>query len=179
MNKAILGQTPTIEEDFEKVFKEQFPPIYNYIYYHIHNATDAEDLTADVFVRAYKYWGSYCPEKGNRSAWLGGIARNIVRTYFQKNAHKPRTIELSELICADAETEGDYMRKEELRQIFAQIDALPEHKREIITMKYLLRLTNRDIARIMDMSESNVGVALHRIIKSIQKNLKNSNDWGY
>jgi len=178
MSEAVLRQTQQ-EEDFEQVFKEQFPPVYNYIFYHVHNAADAEDLTADVFLRAYKYWASYSPEKGSRGAWLGGIARNTVRFYFQKNAAKPQTAELTEILCADVEIESDYARKEDLRQVFEQINALPEHKREIMTMKYLLCLTNRDIAKIMDMSESNVGVVLHRTIKLIQKNLKNSAEWGY
>jgi len=176
MSEAVLRQAP-IKEDFEQVFKEQFPPVYNYIYYHIHNAADAEDLTADVFVRAYKYWGSYSPEKGSRGAWLGGIARNTVKVYFQKNASRPQTVELSELMSTGAEIEGDYVRKEQLRQIFTQINALPEHKREIVTMKYMLCLTNRDIARIMDMSESNVGVTLHRTMKQIQKSLKSGEEW--
>ena len=171
MSKTIPCTIP-IREGFEEVFKEQFSLIYNYIYYHIGNAMDTEDLTADVFVRAYKYWESYSPGKGSRGAWLGGIAKNMVKTYFKERSKKPQIIGLSELICADSDTEGEYLYKEELHQMFEIINTLPERQREILTMKYLLHLTNRDIAKIMGMSESNVGVTLHRTIKTIQNNYK-------
>lgn len=171
MTKAVLNPLP-IEEDFEKVFKEQFPLIYNYIFYHLGNVADAEDLTADVFVRAYEYWGSYSSEKGSRGAWMGGIARNMVKTYFGKKGTRPQITELPEFICADINIEENYLRKEKLLQVFKQMDALPELQRELMTMKYFMNLSNRDIAKITGMSESNVGVILHRTIKKIQKKLQ-------
>ena len=185
MNTVLQMTLTPKEKDFEELFKEQFKLVFNYIFYKVRNAMDAEDLTADVFVRAYEYWESYSSGKGSRGEWLGGITRNMVKTYFQKKASKPQIIELSECISVDTDTElsesiaadtdieGDYLRKEDLRQIFAQMDALPEHQQELLSMKYFLRLTNRDIAKIMKMSESNVGVTLHRAVKEIQKKLKN------
>jgi len=159
------------EEEFVELFKEQFKFVYNYIYYHVGNVADSEDLTADVFVRAYAGRSSYCPYKGSRGAWLGGIARNIVRTHFKNKAKMPQITELPESIHADTDTENEYLRKELLRHVFAQMDKLPGRQRELLTMKYLLCLTNREIAQTMGMSESNVGVALHRAIKKLQKNL--------
>jgi len=166
----------SIKEDFEELFIEQFPLVYNYIYYYLGNATDAEDLTADIFVRAYEYWGSYSHERGSRGAWLGGIARNMVKTYYQKKSKKSQTTELYEFLCADTNIEGDYIFKEKVQQIFAQIDELPLRQKEIITMKYMLNLTNREIAKILNISESNVGVILHRTIKILQKKGDINND---
>ena len=157
---------------FEEAFEEQFPPVYNYIYYHVGSAAEAEDLTADVFVRAYEYWGSYSPLKGSRGAWLGGIARNTVKTYFQKKARRPQTIEIPESICTNTNIEEDYLHKEKVQQLFKLMDELPEHQREMLCMKYLLCFTNRDIAKITGISESNVGVTLHRTIKELKKNIE-------
>ena len=171
MSETVLSSMP-IEKEFEEVFKEQFSLVYSYIYYHIGNTEDAEDLSADVFVRAYEYWGSYSPDKGSRGAWLGGITRNMVRTYFQKKACKPQTDQLPEFIAADICVEDSYVRKEELMQIYAQMDTLPKRQRELLNMKYMLRLTNREIAKATGMSESNVGVILHRSIKKVQNNLQ-------
>ena len=159
-------------DDFEQVFIEQFPLVYNYIFYNVGNATEAEDLTADIFVRAFEYWKSFSASKGSRGAWIGGIARNMLKDYYQKKANRPQTVELSEFTSSSTDIEDDFLLKENLRQIFDQIDALPEIKRDLITMKYLLRLNNREIAKIMDMTESNVGVTLHRTIKDMQKKLR-------
>jgi RNA polymerase sigma-70 factor (ECF subfamily) len=164
----------SVEKKFEEVYKEQFPLIYNYIYYHIGNAMDAEDLTADVFVRAYKYWGSYSSGKGSQGEWLGGIARNIVKTYIRKKACKPQINQLSEFIAADICIEDSYLRREELLQVLTQMNALPERQRELLSMKYFLRFTNREIAKATGMSESNVGVVLYRAIRKIQKNYQKS-----
>ena len=80
--------------------------------------------------------------------------------------------ELPDFICADTDTEGDFLQKEELRLIFAEIDALPELQREILLMKYLLCFSNRDIAEILGIGANNVGVTLHRAIDKIKKNLR-------
>jgi len=162
----------SMSSEFEEIYKEQFPLVYNYLFYHIRNTFEAEDLTADVFVRVYEYWDSFSHEKGNRGAWVGGIARNRLKTYFQKKSKKLQTVELTEFINADSDVEGEYLRKEDLSKIFSQLDALDERQREIVTMKYILQFTNREIAKQMNMTESNVGVTLHRSIKRIQSNLK-------
>jgi len=172
MNDIDITPMP-IEKSFEELFKEQFSPVYNYIYYRVRNVMDAEDLTADVFIRAYEYWGSYCSSKGSQGAWLGGIARNMVKSYFQKEANKPQITQMPEFICSNVCVEDSYLRKEDLLWVFTQIDSLPERQRELLLMKYLLRLTNRDIAKITGLSESNVGVTLHRTIKKMQEDSRN------
>ncbi|MDR0295530.1 MAG: sigma-70 family RNA polymerase sigma factor [Prevotellaceae bacterium] len=161
-----------IKDDFEEVFKEQFPIVYGYIYYHINNTNDAEDLTADVFTRAFRYWYSYSPERGSRGEWIGGIARNTVKTYAQKKVYSFQTIELSEFIPANTDVEAVCLRNDDIRRVFAQIATLPEWQRKLLIMKFFWNCSNKDIAKVMSMSASNVGVTLHRIIKKLQTSLQ-------
>jgi len=163
-----------MNDDFERIFLEQFPLIFNYVFYHVGNTQESEDLTADIFVQAYLYWGSYVPEKGSRGEWLGGITRNMVRTYLRKRASKPYMSELSENLHADVDTESEIIRRDDLRQVLLQLRTLPEKHRQLLKMKFFLCYTNRDIAKIMHISESNVGVTLHRIIKKLQKNMQDA-----
>jgi RNA polymerase sigma-70 factor (ECF subfamily) len=130
---------------------------------------EAEDLTADVFVRAFRYWDSYLCDKGSRGAWIGGIARNMLRTYFRKKAKSPQITELNEFMHADVDIEGDFFLEEEIKRVLTLLDKLPERQRDIVTMKYLLRITNRDIAKVLGISEVNVGVILHRALKKLKK----------
>ena len=171
MIKTVLQPIPS-KEDFEKVFEEQFPIVYGYIYYHTNNVTDAEDLTAEVFVRAFKYWDSYSPEKGSIGEWIGGIARNMVKTYVQKKAYSFQTIELSEFIPADTDIESYCLRHDDIRMVLAQIAELPKWQRELMVLKFFWNYSNKDIAKVMGMSVSNVGVTLHRTIKKLQINLQ-------
>ncbi|MCL1983420.1 MAG: sigma-70 family RNA polymerase sigma factor [Clostridiales bacterium] len=161
-------------EEFNTVFKEQFPLVYSFMKYRTNSVIDAEDMTAEVFARAYRYWDSYSPPKGSRGEWIGGIARNTYKTHVAKKAQGLKTTELYEFIPSDADIERDYLRKEILQQVFMQIDVLPEHQRKIIRMKFYMSFSNKDIAQAMDMSVSNVGVTLHRIVKKIKLNLQNA-----
>ena len=172
MTEAAL-QLISKEEEFEEMFKEQFPLVHTFIFHHSSNAADAEDLTAEVFIRAYRYWDSYSPQKGSRGEWICGIARNTIKTYSQKKALGFKTIELSELIATDDDIESDYLHREYLRHVFALINALPERQRELLTKKYIDGFTNRDIAEAMGMSADNVGVTLYRTIKKLKSSLRN------
>ena len=161
-------------EAFEKVYRDYFASIYNYIFFRVGNHTDAEDLTADVFLRAYEYMDSFDNNKGVMRAWLGGIARNRVNTHLRKKMVRPHTVELSVLtepLRADVSIEEEYQQKETTDALLSQIRKLPKQQQEFLTLKYFLGITNRDIAKALDMSESNVGVTLYRINEKLRKEL--------
>lgn len=164
-------------EEFEILFKQQYSSVYNYIIYHIRNADEAEDLTADVFFRAYKYWGSYSSFKGNRGAWVGGIARNVLKTYYKKHANKPQIVEISEFINSNINIEEDFMKKEAIVEVLQHINTLSEYQQELLTMKYLLHFTNQEIAKTLGISVNNIGVTLHRTINKLKKQLSESNNF--
>ena len=154
---------------FEEMYEAYFARVYNYIYYRVRHAAKAEDLTADVFVRAYEYRKSYDAAKGGVDAWLGGIARNAVNSYFKKTAGEPPVVELTEFLRGCEHTESDVLRQEDRRRLLSLVRKLPKAHQELLAQKYFLRLTNRDIAKATGLSESNVGTTLHRIIERLRK----------
>jgi len=161
-----------IAEEFEQLYNEQFPLVYNYIFFRIGHAADAEDLTADVFVRAYQYWGSFAEHKGTRGVWIGGIARNMVNTYLGKKNRSPpvaNIVEFGEFLGADADTESEFFRIMDINRILLLIAKLPDNKRELLAMKYTLGLTNREIARITGMGESAVSKSLCRTLEELRE----------
>ena len=158
-------------ERFEMLYKEHFSRIFNYIYCRIGNPHTAEDLTAETFVRAYEYGGSFNPEKGQAAAWLGKIARNVVNDHFKKVAVRPLMVELSDCLPHDADVEEEFLRREIVCRLLAHIGALPPRQRELLALKYLLCLNNREIAILTGMGESAVGSALFRIIGTLRKKM--------
>ena len=161
-------------ETFEALYRDYFASIYNYIYFRLGNHTEAEDLTADIFMRAYEYWGSFDEQKGAVRSWLGGIARNMVNTHFRKKMSKPQVVDISDLldpVRADVNIEDDYQNKEAAELLLLQMNKLPEQHRELLAMKYFLGMTNRDIAKTTGMSESSVGVTVYRILGRLRKEL--------
>ncbi len=158
-----------VSEEFEELYNVQFPRVYNYIFFHTGHAETAEDLTADVFVRAYTYWDTFDHAKGDRGAWVGGIARNALRKHYRGKSRGPKVVELTELFRADSDIEGEYEHVEDIDRLMKRVRKLPERQRELLAMKYMLQMTYREIAAATGMTESNVSVTLHRTITELRK----------
>jgi RNA polymerase sigma-70 factor (ECF subfamily) len=122
-------------------------------------------------VRAFEYLHSFDSEKGAMRTWLGGIARNMINTYYTKNAKDAKIIEISEFIPADTDIEGQYLQDEDIKRVMSEVKKLPEHHRELLAMKYMLGLTSREIAEATGKSESSVKVTIHRTIAGLRKNI--------
>jgi len=68
--------------------------------------------------------------------------------------------------------EEDTTRKEEFERLVSLLESLPEREREIFSLKYGAQFTNRSIAKITGLTESNVGTILHRIVAHLREELE-------
>jgi RNA polymerase sigma-70 factor (ECF subfamily) len=73
-----------------------------------------------------------------------------------------------EIIAEDVSIERDYQRKEDAARLYALLSQLSKDDQELIALKYGAELTNRNIAQVLDISESNVGTRLYRLIKKLR-----------
>lgn len=164
----LLEQEPI---EFESLFKEYFPRVYNFIYYHVMNPDTADDLTAEVFCKAYKSFGRYDANRAQPYTWLCAIARNTVTDYKRRTAGIVLLdlAEQEEVAEASLTPEESYIEKEAAHTLLCLIHTLPQPHQDLITMKYFMQMTNREIAREMNLSESNVGTKLSRIIADLKK----------
>ncbi|MCL2081987.1 MAG: sigma-70 family RNA polymerase sigma factor [Oscillospiraceae bacterium] len=168
-------QAPAASEQFREIYNESFSRIYNYIFFRVRNTWDAEDLTADVFVKAFEYIDSFDSEKGKISTWLGSIARNILNDYFRRSSVRSSLLtEFPEDMSAGIDIDDECLTREAVRVLFEQMKTLPELHQEIMSMKYMLCLKNSEIAEVLSMSEGNVKVTVHRIIAGLRKKMS---DW--
>jgi len=165
-------QPQTKDAMFEKLYEERFAWVYNYVYFRVRHAQTAEDLTADIFIRAYQYFDNFAHEKGEIGAWLSGITRNAVNTYLRRSLSAPRAAELTEFIPASVDIEREYLHTEDMRRVMEQLQLMQQDKQELIAMKYFLHMNNREIAKATGMSESNVGSTIHRIVGGLRKTLR-------
>jgi RNA polymerase sigma-70 factor (ECF subfamily) len=104
---------------------------------------------------------------GAVSTWLFTIARRLAVNYKHERYPIVNSEDASELIAPQSVHEVvaqqiDFGRLEEL------LAALPRRERELIALKYGAEMTNRMIAELTGLSESNVGTILHRVVKSLR-----------
>lgn len=156
-------------QSFIKIYELYFPRIYNYVRYRVKNPEDTDDLTSLIFEKVLKNIRSFRLEQGNFSAWLFAIAHNVVTDYF-RNWEKNQWASLDAYgeVAGTSQDLGEVVVEGELRnRLLDALAELSERERQIIALKFWSGLTNRSIAKLIGVSESNVGVILYRAMRRL------------
>jgi RNA polymerase sigma-70 factor (ECF subfamily) len=137
----------------------------------------AADLTADVFLAAIEGAPCYDSRRGTPSAWLVGIARNVVASEFRRAARERRAcgrIDARELLDTD-----DVVRLQEridaeacARALFDAVAGLPAGEREVFELVAVDGLNPREAASVLGISAVAARVRLHRARSAMHKALK-------
>jgi len=144
----------------EQAFDRHYPAIFRYFRYLGADAETANDLTASVFERALSRLDQFDPRKAQIQTWLFAIAHNLSVNHWKSR---------KETIPLDDELPGEEPPLEEIvigvqdkEQVLTALQNLDPRSCEVIALKFNGELSNREIAAITDLSESNVGVVLYR-----------------
>ena len=166
LQRLLSWAVPARAADWDRLYAEQLPRIYHYFRYRA-GADDAEDLTSETFEKAWRARHTYRRDLGAFTTWLYAIARNVAIDHFRRRvAHEP--LDAASHVAAPGSPELDAIRESDRRRIALLLSALDERSREIIALRYGAGLTNRAIARVLGLSESNVGTILHRAIADLR-----------
>jgi len=152
--------------DWEGVYRQEMPRVFNYFRYRGLDRATAEDLTSATFQKAWRARDRYRRDQAAVSTWLLAIARNVAIDHFRRS--RPE-VPLVEDAARDEETpETAALRAGQSRRLAGLLFALPERERELLALKYGADATNRAIATLTGLSESNVGTILHRTVVSLR-----------
>jgi len=152
--------------DWEAAYREEMPRVFNYFRYRGLDRAAAEDLTSATFEKAWRARDRYRRERAAVSTWLLAIARNVAIDHFRRA--RPE-VPLAEDGARDEETpETAALRAGQSLRLTELLRALPERERELLALKYGADATNRAIATLTGLSESNVGTILHRTVVSLR-----------
>ncbi|MDD4238891.1 MAG: sigma-70 family RNA polymerase sigma factor [Desulfotomaculaceae bacterium] len=158
-------------EIFSELYEKYFPKLYKYMLYKVGDANAAEDLVSDVFEKTLLKYNTYNREKGDFSTWLFTIANNIIINYHRKNGRQTVPTDL-EKVESKYRLEDLVIDRELKELLLKAIMCLDERQRNIIALKFGACLTNRQIARMMKITESNAGTILYRTLMQLKDILK-------
>ena len=164
---TLIETNSKVEEiNWRDVYNQSLPKIFHYFCYKVGDSIIAEDLSAITFEKAWKSRRNFRKD-GQVQAWLLGIARNVASDHFRK---KSKEISLNDMSESDLafQFDDDIQRKLDFQAILAALAQFPNRERELIAMKYGAELTNREIAHMTGLSESNVGTILHRVVVKLR-----------
>jgi RNA polymerase sigma-70 factor (ECF subfamily) len=164
--RALEG-TSVPELDWNAVYAQQLPRVFNYFRFRVGRQSDIEDLTSRTFEKAWKARSQYRRDIAGFSTWLFGIARNVAADYLRSNRiHLP--LEAAGDRAAESSPEEEASLGSDMARLASLTAQLSERQREILALKYGAAISNRLIARITGLSESNVGTILQRMVEKLR-----------
>lgn len=166
--RRVMNVTTTrFHPDWDVVYKQELPRIYNYFRYRLGDNNLAQDLTSITFEKAWRARERYRRDLAAFSTWLLTIARNVATDHLRRHRAELSYDVLRDVPSPDLPEEA-YARRAELEALGALLARLSDRERELVALKYGAQLNNREIARQVGMSESNVGTTLHRIVSRLR-----------
>jgi RNA polymerase sigma-70 factor (ECF subfamily) len=153
---------------FGELYDRYLDKIYRFIYYKTFVKETAEDITSDVFHKAFERITSFNPEKGNFSQWIYRIARNAVIDHYRtqkKNVPIEDVFDIGE----EDRTIAEHDVILTMAHVRTYLEKLSPKQREIITLRIWEEKSYREIAEIVDGTEDSVKMAFSRAMKDLRE----------
>jgi RNA polymerase sigma-70 factor (ECF subfamily) len=160
-----------LDAEFSDLYRAHLRDVYSYAYYRVGDHHDAEDLTEQTFLQAYRHFERAQRESDGRPLrpWLIRIAHNLAANLYRDRSRRPQTpIDDSTPLAALHTTEDLVEGRDELSRILENVKLLPDDRREALIMRFALGMDNREIARALGRSDGATKVLIHRAIKQLE-----------
>lgn len=164
---ALVEAARTNAYAFGVLYEQYYARVYRYIYLRLGNATDAEDVTAVVFMKALEGLGSYSRKRSAFAPWLFRIAHNaVIDTYRRSKKQYP--LEFIEHRAGTEDPVADVLHGERREELLSLIGSLSPDQREVVLMRFAGDLSYPEIAEALKKNEAAVRMLLHRGLRKLK-----------
>jgi RNA polymerase sigma factor (sigma-70 family) len=155
--------TSSRQQEIERLFREYGKGVGGYVLARVGDAELAEEVTARVFLQVVRH---YDQRRGPAGPWLWGIVRNeLARHFRQARPARP----LDESLADTKLLPGEELERREFADLLrAALDRLDEADRDLVGLKFFLRMGNLEIAAATGLTATNVGVRLFRTLQRLR-----------
>ena len=156
-------------ESFEAVVLPHMRAGYNLARWLLRNDQDAEDVTQEAIVRAFRFFDGFNGD--NPRAWLLTVVRNSAYTFLQQNRARELGTEFDEVLHSEPASNGRtsetpevlVLRSAQQRLLNEAVDALPVEFREVFVLREMEGLSYKEIA---DMARIPIGTVMSRLSRA-------------
>ena len=147
-------------------------PIYNLAFRMTASLSDAEDLTQDIFIRAYQKLYQF--NRGKKYfTWLYTIGINLIRNHLKKKSKDALTHTMDHFSTESQRTgkenrEGDLLSEDSIKRLDENMQKLPVDMREAIILKYYQDMTFEEVAAVTSDSVSAVKMRVYRGLEKLK-----------
>jgi len=173
-NEVLLVQR-AISRDadaFGRLYDMYVERVYRHLYYRVGNVADAEDLTQQVFLKAWQAIDRYKKTASPFVAWLMTISHNLVVDFYR--TRKDKTYLEAEVMADDSTPSPERVaevrfEQQQLRRVILQ---LPGEQQQVILLHFVEGFRHAEIASLLGKSEGAIRVMLHRALARLRQILE-------
>ena len=156
---------------FGDLYSIYLDSIYRYVFYHIRDKMMAEDITQEVFLKAWNAIGSCKGKEQTFSSWIYRIAHNQIVDKFRSTPDLTTTEITVESLPGNIDVEKDAEIKLEWEQTLETISCLPEKQKQVVILKFIEGMDNREIEQITGNSQNAIRVLQMRALNTLRQQL--------
>ena len=158
-------------ESYGILYDKYIEKIYRFVYFKVRSKEDAEDVTSDVFLKAWNYLTQKSPSTVESvSGLLFTIARNSIIDLYRERAKKPQvSLDVIEDLIAEQTVVEVFDSKQSTEKVIACIKKMKHDYQEVLLLKYVEELKISEISKVIQKSSVSTRVLLHRAVKKLKE----------
>jgi len=157
-------------EAFGLLYEHYAPVLFRFLYTHLNDRLDAEDLSEEVFYRVWRSLASYRDQGVPFVAYLFRVARNALIDHYRRSSRSEQSLVLEEDILKDPNPEpsdavATNIQRQEIREL---LEKLREDYRTVLLLRFMGDLSPEETAEVMGKSPGAIRVLQHRALAALR-----------
>lgn len=158
--------------DFEAFYHAYVARVYRFVFYRVGaNVELAQDLTQEVFLKAFEAFERYDPTK-SKSAWIYTIARNHLINHHAKERPQVDIEEVCDSLWLSDDGREQFAQNDQERRLLEEVDTLDGEEARLVRMKYLEGWGFDDLAEVFGKTSGALRVQAGRALKKLRHKIK-------
>lgn len=166
---------------FEALYRKYVAQVYNFALYELRDPHAAEDLTAQVFLRALGGLPGFREQReapaSSFRVWLFQICRNTLSNERRRaRRHPEASLDLALEVPSADDVQAEALDREQLARAWEHIDRLPTERRQALVLRFVEEMSTREIGEVLGRSEGATRVLIHRALQAVARQIGRGSD---
>jgi len=159
---------------FTALYERYIDQVYRHVYYRVSNPTDAEDITQEVFIKAWKAIDKYKKVGVPFVAWLITIAGHLVIDHYRTQPKAINIDDVVEKVTGNQFSEPEALVEAEDKRALVKeaVLKLKGYKQKVILMHFIDGFSYEEIARALNKNEGTIRVIQYRALSDLKSMLR-------
>jgi RNA polymerase sigma-70 factor (ECF subfamily) len=169
-HKELAARARVDADAYAELYLQHRESVFRYLRARLRDEDEALELTAVTFEKAYRAFSRYRPRDGGVRAWLVRIARNAAIDHDRRRRPLVGVAGIDlEHPGSEPSPEDAVVRRDERRRVRLLVAALPELQRDVVAMRYGVRLTAREIGLVIGKGEEATQKLISRALARLKE----------